>query len=79
MKYLKYNLLQCFREDGTPLLSEKTMSWSEANEEIAKLEAYNGKYTVEDDGTNVSPVPTHEERLADLEEAFALLLSGVTE
>lgn len=27
-----------------------TMTWNEANEEIAKKEAYNGEYTIEDDG-----------------------------
>lgn len=26
------------------------MDWSEANEEIAKKEAHNGEYTIEDDG-----------------------------
>ena len=26
------------------------LGWSEANEEIAKSEAYNGEYTIEDDG-----------------------------
>ena len=51
-----------------------------AHEEIAKCEAYNGEYTIEDDG---QPEPeaqqTPEERIAELEEALALLLSGVTE
>lgn len=60
--------------------SETEMTWSEANEEIAKKEADNGEYTVEDDG-QPEPVaqPTAEERVAELEEALALLLSGVTE
>lgn len=31
-------------------LLEKSMPYSEANEEIAKAEAYNGEYTIEDDG-----------------------------
>lgn len=59
---------------------EKSMSWSEANLEIVKKEAYNGEYTVEDDGQPEPVVkPTQEQRLAELEEALALLLSGVTE
>lgn len=32
------------------LLQEKTMVWSDANEVIAKAEAHNGEYTIEDDG-----------------------------
>ena len=86
MKILKYNL--CTKVNhGTKeepkieeILSPVTMGWNEANEEIAKREAYNGEYTIEDDG---QPEPeaqqTPEERVAELEEAFALLLSGVTE
>lgn len=51
--------------------------YSKANEEIAKAEAYNGEYTIEDDGVEEQPAP--EQRIAELEEALALLLSGVTE
>ena len=39
------------------VLSPVTMTWSETNEEIAKREAYNGEYTVEDDG---QPAPVLE-------------------
>lgn len=54
--------------------------YSEANVEIAKSEAYNGEYTIEDDGQPEPEQPmTDEERIAQLEEALALLLSGVTE
>lgn len=56
MKILKYNL--CTRVNhGTEenpkieeALSPVEISYSEANEEIAKREAYNGEYTIEDDG-----------------------------
>ena len=41
MKILKYLF------DGNPV----EMGWNEANEEIAKREADNGEYTIEDDGT----------------------------
>jgi hypothetical protein len=55
-KIIKYNL--CTRVNyGTEeepqyeeILSAVTMGWNETNEEIAKREAYNGEYTVEDDG-----------------------------
>ena len=53
------------------------MPWNEANEEIAKAEAYNGEYTIEEDGQEEQQTP--EQRIAELEEALALLLSGVTE
>lgn len=86
MKVLKYNL--CTRVNyGTEespvwedVLSPVEMGWNEINEETAKREAYNGKYTVEDDGQpELEEKPTPEERIAELEEALALLLSGVTE
>lgn len=62
------------------ILSPVTMGWNEANEEIAKKEAYNGEYTIEDDGQpEPEAQPTPEQRIAELEEALAMLLSGVTE
>ena len=61
MKILKYNLCTIINH-GTEeepkieeILSPVTMGWNEVNEEIAKKEAYNGEYTIEDDG--VSPYP----------------------
>lgn len=59
------------------VILNKSMTWSEANEELAKREAYNGEYTIEDDGTEA--ILTDAQRIAELEEALALLLSGVTE
>lgn len=49
------------------------MPWSEANEAIAKAEAYNGEYTIEDDGKPepVAPAtdaPTWDELAAALQE-----------
>ena len=55
------------------------MPWNESNEEIAKAEADNGEYTVEDDGKPVvASLPSESERLAALEAAM-LELMGVTE
>lgn len=56
MKKLKYNL--CTKVNhGTAeapvweeVLSHVIMGWNEINEEIAKREAHNGEYTIEDDG-----------------------------
>ena len=63
MKILKYNLCTIINH-GTEeepkieeILSPVTMGWNEVNEEIAKKEAYNGEYTIEDDG-QPDPEPT---------------------
>ena len=85
MKILKYNL--CTRVNhGTEeepqieeIFSAVTMGCNEANEEIAKREAHNGEYTIEDDGVEETHEPTDKERIAELEEALAMLLNGVTE
>ena len=69
MKVIRYNL------NGCPV----EMGWNETNEAIAKKEADNGEYVIEDDGVEEVAEPTQEERIAELEEALALLLSGVTE
>ena len=57
MKIIKYKFLSAEINRGTKeepnieqIFIEKKMTWSEANEEIAKREAYNGEYTIEDDG-----------------------------
>ena len=84
MKIIKYKL-GVMVNAGTPddpeyveLLSGVEMPWSEANEAIAKAEAHNGEYTIEDDG-NPDPVaePTPEERLEALEAAL-LEMMGVS-
>lgn len=57
MKIIKYNFLSCEINHGTEekpdteqIFLDKEMPWSEANEAIAKAEAHNGEYTIEDDG-----------------------------
>ena len=42
MKKIRYDLLQSYAEDNTPILMEKTIDWSEDGKELAKREAYNG-------------------------------------
>lgn len=90
MKILKYNL--CTKvNNGTEeepqieeILSPVIMGWNEANEEIAKREAYNGEYTVEDDGEEEPAAePSLEDRVgsletntADLAEALDQILSS---
>ena len=69
MKIIKYLF------NGNPV----EMDWNEVNEEIAKQEANNGEYNIEDDGQEESTGRTPEERIAELEEALELLLSEATE
>ena len=81
MKVLKYRLCTEVNRgteeqpDIQQIFSEATMGWSESNEEIAKREAYNGEYTIEDDG-EPEPEPTEQEQLrADVD--FLLAMGGV--
>ena len=60
MKVIKYNLCSVVTKvvDGgeetevetltEEILTPVTLEWSEANEEIAEKEAYNGEYTIEE-------------------------------
>ena len=50
----------------------------EKNLLVAQQEAYNGEYTVEEVDEPEAPL-TDAERIAELEEALAMLLNGVTE
>lgn len=77
MKILKYNLCTIINH-GTEenpnieeILSPVTMGWNETNEEIAKREAYNGEYTIEDDGRPEPEPPVEEDDVWD-ELALAL-------
>jgi hypothetical protein len=76
MKVIKYQI--CTKAEDAEILSAVTLSWNEVNEELAKNEAYNGAYTIEDDGLP-EPEASTEQRISELEEALNLLLSGVTE
>lgn len=78
---IKYRFLSTEVNHGTeknPAIKQifynVTMDWNEANEEIAKREAYNGEYTIEDDG---QPEPeaslSTEERLSAVETKFAAM------
>ena len=46
-KVIKY--FRCIEENEENLIPVE-IGWNEINEAIAKLEAYNGEYTIEDDG-----------------------------
>lgn len=68
MKIIKYQLCTEVNR-GTEekpsikqIFSAVSLGWSEANEELAKAEAYNGEYTIEDDG-EPEPAPTQLDRI----------------
>lgn len=59
MKKIKYFIFQGLSESGEDIVFPASISYSEANEEIAKAEAYKGEYTIEDDGeTEFEAEPT---------------------
>ena len=68
MKLIKYQLMTEVNHgteeqpDIQQIFSDVSMGWNEANEEIAKREAYNSEYTIEDDG-EPEPAPTQLDRI----------------
>lgn len=81
MKVLKYKL--CTRVNyGTekdPIWEEHFSSviidWNESNEEIAKLEAHNGEYTIEDDGIEIVEKPSQLDRI-ESQVAYLAMMTG---
>lgn len=86
MKKVKYEILgytgiynpETDKTEQVTCLVGVERPYSDENLAVAQKEAYNGEYAVEDDG-QPEPEATPEERIAELEEALSLLLSGVTE
>lgn len=56
--------------DVEQILFDKTLGWSETAEEIAKREAYNGEYTIEDDGVLEPESPTESSVWDELDAAY---------
>lgn len=65
MKVMKYNL--CTMVEDEEIFTPVTLVWSEANEEIAKREAHNGEYAIEDDGIEL----TAAEKIAELKKQLS--------
>lgn len=59
-KVIKY--FRCVEENEENLIPVE-MGWNEVNEQIAKREAYNGEYTIEDDGAEEIQQPTWQDRI----------------
>ncbi len=79
MKIIKYQLCTEVNH-GTEeqpnieqVFSAVTLGWSESNEKIAKAEAYNGEYTIEDDGEPES-APTQIDRI-EAQVAYTALMT----
>lgn len=65
MKYIKYKTKTVYTlENGEEITeyNECMCIYTPQNEEIAKSEAYNGEYTIEDDG-KPEPAPTQLDRI----------------
>lgn len=83
MKILLYKILQS-EDENEIILSEVMLQWSEENEKIAKANAYEGKYTVEEIEMNEPAVePTAQDdtdaMLIDHEYRLTLLELGLVE
>ena len=72
MKWYKYKTAkeEQVGEETCLVLSDVMKQATPETFEIAKREAYNGEYTIEDDG-KPEPPPTTEQRVSDLEEQLA--------
>lgn len=81
-KIIKYN--HCTRvnhgteenPDFKEILYPVTMTWNEANESIAKREAHNGEYTIEDDN---QPDPADTPSQLDVIEAQVTYTAMITD
>lgn len=71
MKVIKYQLCTEVnygtedKPDIQQVFHAVTLGWSEGNEKIAKVEAYNGEYTIEDDGEPEPVIPPANDELAE--------------
>lgn len=79
MKWIVYNKENVVLNDDGEVENQSFIlihsPYSAENEEIAKSEAYNGEYTIEDDG-QPEPEPTEQEQLrADVD--FLLAMGGM--
>ena len=83
MKIIKYKFLSAGVNRGTEekpeieqIFFEKSIGWSESNEEIAKKEAYNGEYTIDDNG---HPEPENTPTQLDVIEAQVAYTAMMTD
>ena len=78
-KVLGKTIINTAKDDGTcediehDLLCGVEIPYSKQNEELAKKEAYNGEYTIEDDG--VEEAPTQLDRI-ESQVAYLAMMTG---
>lgn len=76
MQWIKY-LYNSPAEDGSDNLFPKELPYSDEALQIAQEEAYNGEYTIEDDGQEEPVVPVTED--VSWDELAAAIREGVNE
>ena len=81
-KIIKYKYLSAEINHGTDenpnieqLFIDTEVSWNEANEEIAKKEAFNGVYEIVDDGIEIAEEPTQLDRI-ESQVAYLAMMTG---
>lgn len=85
MKVIKYQLcteVNHGTEDEPKIeqvFSAVILGWSASNEKIAKAEAYNGEYTIEDDGEPEPVIPPTNDELAEENKLLKQQVSALTE
>lgn len=85
MKVIKYQLCTEVNHgtedepDIEQVFSAVTLGWSADNETIAKAEAYNGEYTIEDDGKPEPVIPPTNDELAAENKLLKQQVSALTE
>ena len=85
-KVIKYKFLSCEVNHGTDenpdieqIFLDVSMGWNEANEEIAKGEAYNGEYEIYDDGQpDPDSIPSQLDRV-ESQMAYLAMMTGYSE
>lgn len=76
MKVIKYQVLDRYNigtdenPDWKEGLGECVMGYNEANLKLAEQDAYNGEYTIEDDGQPEPEIPTEDDVWADMAAAL---------
>lgn len=75
MKIIKYYILQGHDENNNDILLAKVMDYSENNIAIVEAEAYNGEYTIEDNGIETVSEPTQLDRI-ESQIAYLAMMTG---
>lgn len=85
MLSIKYQLVTEINHgtEESPIIEKefvkKTIPYSKDNEETAKAEAYNGEYTIEDDGEPEPVIPPTNDELASENKLLKQQVSALTE